>query len=173
MASLLARRMRPLPLLALAVCAPLLAADHKPTLGWVEEIRLEPWDIVAKAKLDTGAKTSALSATAIERFERDGRAWVRFRLARDHANPDSATVLVEKPVEKRTKIKLRGTTKSADRPTVRLDFCLAGKRYNALFSLTDRSKFNYGVLLGRRFLAPVAIIDPGSTLQSEPACPSS
>lgn len=173
MASHPARRLRPLLLLALAACLPLAAADDKPMLGWVEEISLEPWHVLAKAKLDTGAKTSALGATAIERFERDGRPWVRFRVARDHADPEGGTVLIEKPVEKHTRIKLRGSSKAADRPTVRLEFCLAGKRYDALFSLTDRSKFIYPVLLGRRFLAPVATIDPGHTLTSEPDCPAS
>jgi hypothetical protein len=172
MASHLARCARLLPLLALAICLPLAAADRKPTLGWVEEIRLEPWDLVVKAKLDTGARTSALSASAIERFERDGRPWVRFRIARDHAAPDGPSIAVEKPLEKHTRIKLRGTAKSADRPTVRLEFCLAGQRYDALFTLTDRSRFNYPVLLGRRFLAHVATIDPGNRMTSEPNCPA-
>jgi len=148
-----------------------VAARDKLELGWLERVRLQPWDIVLKAKLDTGAKTAAIHATDIERFDKDGKPWVRFRLWLSHRDPGSETILVEKPLARDVKIKLRGTDKSDARPSVKLEFCLGGKRYQALFTLVNRKKFNYPVLLGRRFLADLAVIDPAARYNTDPTCP--
>ncbi len=162
--------------LAVLVGASLLAqaprADDPQTLGWVEAIRLQPWDLVMKAKLDTGAKTAAIHATNIERFERDGQQWVRFKLAVDHRNDQGEPLVVERPLARDVTIKLRGSGKNAERPTVHLQFCLGGRRYDALFSLVNRKKFNYPVLLGRRFLAGVAAVDPARRFTADPRCPA-
>jgi hypothetical protein len=147
------------------------AARDLLTLGWIERVRLQPWDIVVKAKLDTGAKTAAIHATDITRFKKDGKPWVRFKLALDHRDPNSETLLVEKPLVRDVTIKLRGTDKNDARPTVKLELCLGGVRYEALFTLVNRSKFNYPMLLGRRFLTDLAVVDPAARYNSTPTCP--
>ena len=153
---------------------PSLALARDPLqLGWLERIRLDPWDIVAKAKLDTGAKTAAIHATDIKRFDKDGQKWIRFKLALDHRDPNSETFLVERPLERDVTIKLRGTKHNDARPSVKLGFCLGGRRFEANFTLVNRSKFNYPVLLGRRFLADLAVIDPAARYTSTPTCPKS
>ena len=53
--------------------------------------------------MDTGAKTASLSATDIERFQRDGEPWVRFRLAAENADD----TLFEQPLARLSKIKSR------------------------------------------------------------------
>ena len=146
-------------------------AREKMELGWLERIRLQPWDIVLKAKLDTGAKSAAIHATDIERFDKDGRPWVRFKLWLNHRDPGSETISVEKPLARDVKIKLRGTDKSQSRPSVKMEFCLGGKRFQALFTLTNRERFNYPVLLGRRFLTDIAVIDPAARYNTDPTCP--
>ena len=49
-------------------------------IGWREWITLSglACPIPIKAKIDTGAATSALHASKLERFEVDGQPWVRF-----------------------------------------------------------------------------------------------
>ncbi|MEZ5504604.1 MAG: RimK/LysX family protein [Gammaproteobacteria bacterium] len=42
-------------------------------------------------------------------------------------------------------------------------FMLDGHEYEAQFTLTDRSRFIYPVLLGRRFLEHAALVDPSRT----------
>lgn len=136
---------------------------QKTILGWVEWLSLEPYGIKTKAKLDTGAKTSSLHAKNIEYLEKDGETWVRFQFSQANAQADTNTVAtIEAPLARHTLIKRHKTT-SVERPVALIDFSLSGQHYRAEFTLTDRSKFNYPVLLGRRFLKEVAIVDPGST----------
>jgi len=72
-------------LLLSALTLPAIAAE--PTLfGRYEQIKIEDLGKTLKAKMDTGAMTASLSARDIERFERDGEDWVRFRLAVEGAD---------------------------------------------------------------------------------------
>ena len=50
-------------------------------IGWRERIALPELGIdLMQAKIDTGARTSALHATRAVRFQRDGADWVRFHI---------------------------------------------------------------------------------------------
>ena len=68
-------------------------------IGWREWITLSglacPTPI--KAKIDTGAATSALHASKLERFEVDGHPWVRFTV-RPHQRRTGEAMRVEAPV---------------------------------------------------------------------------
>ncbi|RFA30501.1 hypothetical protein CAI21_05490 [Alkalilimnicola ehrlichii] len=132
-----------------------LAESERKVMGWVEDVVIEPPGFNMEAKLDSGALTSSLHATNIERFKKDGEEWVRFTV---HNGDGSRSKLLEKPLYRDVLIKRHGAD-SQRRPVVRLAFCLAGQSHEAQFSLTDRSNFIYPVLLGRRFLGDVALID--------------
>lgn len=129
--------------------------------GWLEMLVLSPWQIKLKAKLDSGAKTSSIHAENIERFEQDGKAWVRFDLPVTHKRK---TVLrtIEAPLVREVKIK-RHNLPSARRSVVELSFCINGHSYSTQFTLANRGNFNYPVLLGRRFLQGNILIDPAET----------
>jgi hypothetical protein len=144
--------------------------DERVIYGWVEWVQVEPSMIPAKAKLDTGAKTSSLHAKNIEWFEKDGKDWVRF-----HFSPNTKLsgkrmlegktknfVTIEAPVYRSTLIK-QHKRPSAERPVILHKFMLDGHEYEAQFTLTDRSRFIYPVLLGRRFLEHAALVDPSRT----------
>lgn len=139
------------------VALPAAVADRL-VLGWVEWVAIESAGFGMEAKLDTGALTSSLHATDIQRFQRDNQEWVRFVV---HDGEGDRAKTLERPLVRNVRIKRHGAS-SQERPVVTLDFCLAGQMHAAQFSLVDRGHFNYPVLLGRRFLAEVAVVDAGA-----------
>lgn len=149
-------------------------AEGKRVLGWLENMRLLPQHMLLRAKLDPGARSSAIHAEDIEQFEKDGRQMVRFTILREHNNPKSERLVLERPLVREINIKMRpgegGGIGRQPRLVVRLEFCLAGERYNTLFSLTNRHNFNYPVLLGREFLQNRILVDSGESFTHRTNC---
>ncbi|SDK82274.1 Uncharacterized conserved protein [Franzmannia pantelleriensis] len=138
--------------------------DNKEVLGRSEWIGLPDVGTYLKARVDSGANTSSLSATDITRFERDGETWVRFKMALS----DDAVVVdrvrdewIEAPVVRRVRILQAAGEES--RPVVRMLMTLGPIREQVEFTLNDRSHLNYPVLLGRRFIMDIAMIDVAET----------
>lgn len=130
------------------------------TLGFVEWVVMQDTSLRLKARLDTGAKTSSLHAVNVEPFEKDGEEWVSFHIPLgDHQDQPTEGELdhedvileLERPVERTVLIKRKGAP-SQERYVVMMDFCIAGTTHTTQFSLTDRGKFSYPALLGRRFM---------------------
>lgn len=167
----LARLFSCLLLAALLQPATLQAGSKKPDsgkviAGWIEKVVLLDYgDEPIKAKLDSGAKTSSLHATEIEFFERDGEDWVRFTFE----DKNGGKKRLERPEVRAVKIKDLGGGFDR-RPVVELDFCFDGRLRKTQFTLADRSGFIYRMLLGRRFLADVAVIDPSATFLTKQVC---
>ena len=128
--------------------------------GWLEYVVLEPWQTKLRAKLDTGAKTSSLHALNIQRFIRDGQSWVRFS-TEDKKN-DVVTKTIELPVKREAKIKSHHRDETS-RPIVLLSFYPNSHLYHGEFSLVDRTRFNYPVLIGRQILQKGILVDASST----------
>jgi len=138
---------------------------NRDIVGWVEFVTIEQHGIVAKAKLDSGAKTSSLHAEDIEYFTRDGQQWVRFEFEKKARPPKHGMPgvprqkkVVEAPVKRMVRIK-QHTVDFVKRPVVELDVKIGDKTYTTEFTLTDRDAFIYPVLLGRRFLESGLIVD--------------
>lgn len=130
------------------------------------QLHLDGQPLRLKAKLDTGAKSSSLDATDITPFERDGRHWVRFRPSR--SGLDEAP-LVEQPVARYVRIK-RHSGPYDRRPVIRLPLCLGDELRTVEVNLTDRGNFIYPLLLGRKALAGLAVVDPARTFLRAPSC---
>ena len=133
---------------------PVMAAE--PTLyGRYEYIKLPEIGETLQAKMDTGALTASLSAKNIETFTRDGEPWVRFQLATKGASDK----VYEHKVARISKIKNRADEDedkdepvSAKRPVVALEMCLGDVKRTVEANLTDRSSFNYPLLIGAKAL---------------------
>lgn len=149
------------------------------TLGYVEWLVMEDTSLRLKARLDTGAKTSSLHAVNIEEFEKDGDEWVSFQIPLgDHEdqptegelNHEDVVLELERPVERTVLIKRKGAP-SQKRYVVMMDFCIAGTSHTTQFSLTDRGKFSYPALLGRRFMSDDNILIASTeTFMAEREC---
>lgn len=137
--------------------------------GWVEMASLEPWGVELKAKLDTGALTSSLHATDIERFEKDGEDWVRFTVdVENEANGEEVSREFEKPLYR--EVTLRGAGGVDHRPVVVMGLCMAGVIHEEQFSLEDRSDMIYPLLIGRRAIQHLGIVDVTRTFLNDADC---
>lgn len=144
-------------------------------LGFVEWIVLDNPSLRLKARLDTGANTASLHATEVEAFKRNGEEWVRFDLPLDHhkesddADVEDATLSFERPIERTILVKRKGAD-SQRRHVVEMEFCLNGQQHETQFSLTDRSRFTYPALLGRRFMGGEILVDPEDSFLAQAEC---
>ncbi|APX91647.1 hypothetical protein BWR19_01035 [Halomonas sp. 1513] len=147
----------------------LSASADDPVFGWVEMATVEPWGTTIKAKLDSGALTSSLDARDIERFEKDGEEWVRFRLELEDERSDEVLAEeVEKPIYR--DITVRGAGGRAERPVVLMEFCIGERVYEEQVGLRDRSEMFYPLLLGRRTIEHLGLLDVRETFINGADC---
>ncbi|MFM9799410.1 ATP-dependent zinc protease [Aeromonas dhakensis] len=162
-------RLRMIPLLLAGFALPAFAAPAPTIYGWIEKGLIMPSGVAVKMKLDTGALTSSLDARDLRHFKRDGKPWVRFTLQVTDANTDrQVSQTLERPVEHM--VTVRGAGGMEQRPTVTMSICLGDKVYEEWFTLRDRSKMIYPVLLGRRLLADLGAVDSSRTFTVQPSC---
>lgn len=154
-------------LAGLLMASPAALADK--VFGWVERATIEPWSVAVKAKLDSGALTSSLDAREIETFERNGEEWVSFRLKlEDTASGETFTETLELPLYR--DLRVRGAGGRDERPVVLMKICLGDTVYEEQFSLRDRGEMNYPLLLGRRTISHLGLLDVRETFQQSPDC---
>jgi hypothetical protein len=148
-----------------SVETPPLPRESRQVVGYTETVRLFPSDMPLRAKIDTGARTSSLHAQDITIFAKRGRMWVRFHVT----NRENRTQEFERPVVRRVRIKDLGGP-SVSRPVVLMGICL-GKVYRITeVNLSDRSGFNFQLLVGRRFMSQVIVVDPARQFTLKPKC---
>ena len=131
-------------------------STDKLLVGEIEKVRLTPPGRVFHARIDTGATTSSLDARDIELFERDGGAWVRFKVAE---HEDELLHELEKPVERHVRVLQSSSEKADRRPVVKLQFQLGPVEMIDEFTLVDRKHLDYQVLIGRNILKDLMVVD--------------
>ena len=136
-----------------------MASGSETTIGWREWVAFPEWGIDAlKAKIDTGARTSALHAGDLESFERSGERWVRFT-AHPWQRSDADAITIEAPlVDERVVTSSSGTT--SHRPVVRAVVELDGAPHEVELTLTRRDDMGFRMLLGREAMRGRYLVDP-------------
>lgn len=128
-------------------------------VGWREWVALPDFDTAwIKAKMDTGARSSALHAFDVSSFERDGEPWVRFEVHPwQRSNADA--VEVEAPVaDWRT---VRSSNGSLERrPVVTTNLRLGERQFPMELTLTRRDEMGFRLLIGRQAIRGHFLVDP-------------
>jgi hypothetical protein len=130
-------------------------SKEKTLIGWKEHVALPDWGITRlRAKIDTGARTSALHVEALERLPGDQ---VRFRVVLDRKR-SHRRVTVTAPIARIGRVLSSSghyTTRVFVETTLRI-----GKTEGAIeLNLVDRQQLSFRMLLGRTALADHFLID--------------
>lgn len=128
-------------------------------VGWREAISIPALGVEEViAKVDTGARTSAIHAFFVEPFTGpDGRDWVRFGLhpLRKKQEPE---LIVEAPVKDRRNVSDSGGH-IEERYVIETELEVGDVKVTAEVTLTDRENMAYRMLLGRTALRGHFIVD--------------
>lgn len=125
-------------------------------VGWREWAALPALGLAAvRAKIDTGARTSALHVDAQWRFTEGGAPWIGFRLS--PGTQDSVDAAA--PVADEREVTDSGGHRTL-RTFLRTPLRLAGVEREIEINLTDRRGMRFPILLGRTALAGVFTVDP-------------
>jgi hypothetical protein len=133
------------------------AADQSlDIVGWREWVGLPGLGIArVKAKMDTGARSSALHANSIEAFVADGAHSVRFDVMGESDN----VPWHEAPIADRRLVRSsNGETEL--RFVIRTGLTVGGQTWPVDITLTNRERMELPMLIGREALAGHALVDP-------------
>lgn len=138
-------------------------ASHPNTVaGWREWVSLPGIGVEwIKAKLDTGARSSAIHAFDLVEFERDGEEWVRFAV-HPWQESDEDTVTVERKVLDRREVR-SSNGQVEERIVVPMDVTLAGVQLTVEMTLSRRDEMGFRMLLGREALGQGFLVDAASS----------
>ena len=131
-------------------------------IGWREIVALPQLNVEQiKAKIDTGARSSALHAFAIEEFELNNKLMIRFQV-HPRQRDNKYTVTTEAELLEYRKV-TSSVGQSQIRPVILTTVQLGQKQWQIELTLTNRDVMGYRMLLGRQAVRDRFLIDPGKS----------
>ena len=114
-----------------------------------------------KAKIDTGAKTSAIHAFSVSEFERDGAPWASFILhpVQRRKLPE---ITCQAPIVDRRMIRSSNGI-AQERLVIRTTMRMGDREWPVDLSLTNRDDMGFRLLVGRDALKKSILIHPART----------
>ena len=135
-----------------------MATTEQQLIGWREWVTLTDFAATRiKAKVDTGAKTSALHTYYVTPFDRDGEAWVRFGL-HPLQGCGASSIECEAPIKDRRQVTDSGGHREW-RFVIETTSALKERQFTIEITLTDRENMRFRMLLGRSALRQGYVVD--------------
>lgn len=131
----------------------------KLTVGWREWVSLPELGLKKiKAKVDTGARTSAIHAFEIRRFDEGGRARVEFKIHPNQRDSETQVTCVADIIDERD-VRDSGGHREL-RPVIETPIKLGTQTWLVEITLTSRDDMLFRMLIGRTALNGIAVVDP-------------
>lgn len=138
------------------------SGEDRFVLGWEEWVSLPALGLPAiKAKVDTGAQTSALHAIAVEAFGDEDNPQVRFVIHPDPEDPSVEVVCSAKVIGRRSVVSSNGTAES--RYVIETDIKIGDRVQTVAITLTNRETMGYRMLLGRAAITDDMSVRPAES----------
>lgn len=143
-----------------------ISQEPLPVIGWREQLALPELGIPeVKAKIDTGARSSALHVFDLEAFQEDGRMRVRFKVHPYQRDTDRTVLAQAELIDQRAVRNSGGYAQL--RPVIQTLVELGEFAFPIELTLTNRDKMGFRMLLGRQAVRRRFLVDAGqSFLQS-------
>jgi hypothetical protein len=136
----------------------------KVQVGWREWVALPELEIpTIKAKIDTGARTSALHVFELEPFQEDGRSKVNFRLHPLQRRIDIDTHCTAQVIDERL-VRDSGGHQEL-RLVISTILQIGTLAWPIEVTLTNREDMSFRFLLGRSAMRGRLLVDPGLSYQ--------
>lgn len=127
-------------------------------IGWKEYVAFPEWNIRRlRAKIDTGACSSALDVVNYELIESSGLTIARIRLLLNRRRPERLRI-VDAPVLRLTRVTCSNGV-CEQRPVVLALIRLGPIEKRIRLTLTNRARLRHRLLLGREALNETFIVD--------------
>ena len=131
-----------------------------PVIGWREWVSLPYLRIQKiKAKIDTGAKTSAIHAFNIKYEKDEGKTFIKFDVYNHPNNTDSIISIKKRLVGKASVKSSNGLSEL--RPVIKTKINIGDYVFPIKITLTKRHNMKFRLLIGREALNNRFVVDTG------------